>query len=135
MQWGDMSFQDDTIGQYVSASKQFLNLKRRPLGRLFHFERITAIDSRFIKVRTLSEIYAREKTQEAYAEMREEMVSMQRFDDIFSHVQQKLHLSGAYDPYSINHDCMREVISNFEGKCGRLSDYGLIYVKYFAEAC
>ena len=67
--------------------------------------------------------------------MREEMVSMQRFDDIFSHVQQKLHLSGTYDPYNINHDCMREVISNFEGKCGRLSDYGLIYVKYFAEAC
>lgn len=39
MQWGDMSFQSDTIGQYVANAKQFLNLKRRPLKGLFKFQR------------------------------------------------------------------------------------------------
>lgn len=38
------------------------------------------------------------------------MASMQRFDDIFAHVQQELQLTGDYDPYKINHDCMRETI-------------------------
>lgn len=67
--------------------------------------------------------------------MREEMKSMQRFDDIFSHVHTELKLSGNYNPYSINFDCLRETMDFFEQKCGRLSDYGLYYVKYFAEAC
>ena len=93
------------------------------------------MDSRFITIRTLSEIYSREKTVEAYEEMRAEMTSMQRFDDIFWHMQQALHLRGVYNPHDIHHDCMRSVISSFESKCGRLSDYGLIYVKYMAEAC
>ena len=137
MQWGDLSFQSDTIGDYVSEKRQkeYFNLKRRVVNGLFKFEKKEAIDSRFIKIRTLSEIYAREKTVEAYAEMREEMVSMQRFDDIFWHMQSKLQLKGIYDPYKLNHDCMRQVISRFEEKCGRLSDYGLIYVKYIAESC
>ena len=115
MQWGDLSFQSDKIGQYVSSgsNKQFLNLKRRPLGKQFEFERATGMDSRFINIRTLSQIYARERTAEAYSEMRAEMVSMQRFDDIFWHVQESLNLSGIYDPYRINHECMREVISVF----------------------
>ncbi len=39
------------------------------------------------------------------------MVSMQRFDDIFSHVQQELQLKGNYNPYNINHDCLRETMS------------------------
>lgn len=68
-------------------------------------------------------------------EMREEMVSMQRFDDIFSHVQQQFELTGAYDAYKINHACLRETMGYFEEKCGRLSDYALIYVKYLAQAC
>lgn len=63
------------------------------------------------------------------------MSSMQRFDDIFAHVQQEFQLSGNYDPHNINHDCLRETISYFEHKCGRLSDYALIYVKYLAQAC
>lgn len=35
------------------------------------------------------------------------MISMQKFDDIFMHVQKGLNLSGSYDPYNINHDCLR----------------------------
>lgn len=63
------------------------------------------------------------------------MQSMQRLDDIFWHFHEKLGLTGEYDPYKLNFDCNRAIIKIFETKCGRLSDYGLIYVKYIAEAC
>lgn len=30
---------------------------------------------------------------------------------------------------------MRAVMDNHTEKCGRLTDYGLIYAKYYADAC
>ena len=60
---------------------------------------------------------------------------MQRFDEIFSHIQEEFQLTGNYNPYNINHECMRESMSTFERKCGRFSDYALFYVKFLAEAC
>lgn len=68
-------------------------------------------------------------------EMREEMVLMQKFDHIFTHVQEEFHLTGNYNPYNINHECLRETMEIFQQKCGRFSDYGLFYVKFLAEAC
>ena len=35
----------------------------------------------------------------------------------------------------MNYDCMRAVMDNHTNECGRLTDYGLIYAKYYAEAC
>jgi 23S rRNA maturation-related 3'-5' exoribonuclease YhaM len=35
----------------------------------------------------------------------------------------------------MKYDCMRAVMDNHTEKCGRLSDYGLIFAKYYAEAC
>lgn len=63
MQWGDLSFQSDVIGDYVSekASNNFISLRIPRLG-LTEKKTFTAIDSRFTTIRTLSEIYAREKT-------------------------------------------------------------------------
>lgn len=73
MQWGDMSFSDDVIGEYVSENKgnSFINL-RRPTFRFFQREKnLESVDSRFITVRTLSQIYAREQTKESLAELRD----------------------------------------------------------------
>lgn len=60
---------------------------------------------------------------------------MQRFDDIFSQIKEQLNLKGELDLYHLNFDCNRAFLGSFEEKCGRLSDYALIYVKYIAEAC
>lgn len=40
-----------------------------------------------------------------------------------------------YDAKNIQFDCLKEVIDHFEGKNGRMSDFGFFYVKYFARAC
>lgn len=30
---------------------------------------------------------------------------------------------------------MRAVLAEYEGRCGKLTDYGLLYGKYLAQAC
>lgn len=57
---------------------------------------------------------------------------MQRVDDIFFYLSQKLKLTGEYSPRHMNYDCMRAVMDNHTEKCGRLSDYGLMFAKYYA---
>ena len=44
-------------------------------------------------------------------------------------------MTGDYNPEKINFECLREVMGEYEEKCGRLSDYGLKYVKYITEGC
>ena len=60
---------------------------------------------------------------------------MQRFDNIFNAFSANLGISGSYDAKNINFDCLRATVSNFEEKCGRFSDYGLSFIKYFAHGC
>jgi hypothetical protein len=67
MQWGDLSFQSDTIGDYVSSKDslfKFLNLRRIPI-KITDRKRSVNFDSRFSKIKTLAQIYAREQTQDA----------------------------------------------------------------------
>ncbi len=63
------------------------------------------------------------------------MKSMQRLDDIFFNLSQKLKLTGTYSPRHMNYECMRTMMDNHTQKCGMLSDYGLMFAKYYAEAC
>ena len=35
----------------------------------------------------------------------------------------------------MNYTCMKAVMDNHTEKCGLLSDYGLRYAKYYADAC
>ena len=88
-----------------------------------------------MKVSILSQIYKRERSVKARMELREEMESMQRQDGIFKKLIENLNLDGDYSPEKMNYDCMRAVMDNHTNKCGRLTDYGLIYAKYYAQAC
>lgn len=63
------------------------------------------------------------------------MASMKQYDLAFDKLSRKLHLEGVYNPDKLNFDCLRQTIDNYEQKCGKFSDYGLQYVKTFAEAC
>jgi hypothetical protein len=63
------------------------------------------------------------------------MKEMQRIDDIFFHIIQKFKLTGQYSARHMNYECYRTVMNHHTEKCGLLSDYGLIFAKYYAEAC
>ena len=88
-----------------------------------------------MKVKTLAQIYARERTPESLEELQDEMRSMQRQDKIYSKLIERYELDGDYDPKNIQFECLRNSIENLEGRCGRTTDYGLMYFKYIAQAC
>jgi legumain len=67
--------------------------------------------------------------------MVEEIASMQKLDAAFSKFDTKLTLNGNYDGENINFGCLRSTVDTYEQKCGKLSDYGLQFVRNFAEAC
>lgn len=138
MQWGDVSFTDEPASDFLGPSaKVSINL-RRPrvaVNELFSRSIDSSIDSRYVKIKILTQIYKREGTIQAEKEMIEEMKEMQRLDNIFSRLGARLHVTGDYEPRIMNYQCMRAVMDNHTEKCGRLSDYGLIYAKYYAEAC
>lgn len=137
MQWGDLSFQDDKVADYVSGPKLSTNLRSiKPIRRVG--EKITEaakMNSRTMKLQSLSAIYAREKSPIIFKEMMEEMTSMANYDSTFSKFDTTLKLTGNYDAENINFECLRTSIDTYEAKCGKFTDYGLMFAKNFAEAC
>lgn len=74
MQWGDVSFTSDTVSSFIGRNgnngNNFVNL-RRPFYK-FDFKPKSShhIDSRLMKIKTLTEVYKREKTEGSEKEMR-----------------------------------------------------------------
>lgn len=138
MQWGDLSFQSDKVADFVSGPRRTSNLRTiRPIQRvgLKRPSEAAKMNSRTMKLQSLSAIYARDHSAATFNEMMQEMASMEKYDLSFKRFDEKLSLTGAYDSADIKFDCLRAVIDNYEEKCGKFSDYGLQYVKNFAEAC
>ncbi len=71
------------------------------------------MDSRTMKLQSLSAIYAREHSAGIFKEMMEEMASMKRYDEHFNLFSKKLELNGQYNAKSINFKCLRESINAY----------------------
>lgn len=88
MQWGDLSFNEDKIGDYVGGEKRSYNNLRfiRPISRIGTKKaKESVMDSRTMKLQSLSAIYALEHSAETLAEMVAEIESMKTYDSIFKH--------------------------------------------------
>lgn len=68
MQWGDTSFVSDSVSTFIGKTKINQNLinLRRPINKLVQ-KASTYFDSRFMKIKILSEINKREGTKESEA--------------------------------------------------------------------
>lgn len=114
MQWGDVSFTDEPASDFLGPSaKTNINL-RKPRVSLSQLSKPldSNIDSRYVKIKILTQIYKREGTLQAEKEMVEEMKEMQRLDNIFSRLGARLHVTGDYEPRIMNYQCMRAVMDN-----------------------
>lgn len=60
---------------------------------------------------------------------------MQKFDELFFKLKDRLHLEGKYDAAKIDFDCHKASIEFLESKCGKLSEYSYQYIKLLAENC
>jgi hypothetical protein len=73
MQWGDLSYTSDTVDEFLNGDKSSLridsgiifNLNSKIRNFMNIFEEPSMIDSRYMAVKTLAQIYARERTPEA----------------------------------------------------------------------
>lgn len=85
MQWGDLSFQSDSIGDYVSGSTPRRNNLRfiKPARKYTPHEEVAHMNSRTMKLQSLAAIYSRTHSTEVFQEMVEEIASMKRLDTIF----------------------------------------------------
>lgn len=63
------------------------------------------------------------------------MTSMANYDSTFKKFDTTLKLTGTYDAENINFECLRTSIDTYEARCGKFTDYGLMFAKNFAEAC
>ena len=138
MQWGDLSFNNDKIGDYIGGGKRSYNNLRfiRPINRIGTKKaKDSVMDSRTMKLQSLSAIYALEHSAETLTEMVQEIESMKTYDSIFKHFSATLHVSGEYDAHNINTECLKTTIDTFEAKYERFTDYGLGKLKYIAHAC
>ena len=138
MQWGDMSFADERIGDFMTGGSHIRNNLKliRPIARVgAKVMEESVMDSRTNKLQSLAAIYAREHSPEVFAEMTAEIESMQRFEAIFSRFSTELSVSGHYDPKIIDFECLKPSVNGFEDKCGKFTDYGLGFIKYLAHAC
>jgi hypothetical protein len=60
------------------------------------------------------------------------MKSMANYDSTFNKFDATLKLTGHYSAENINFECLRTSIDTYEAKCGKFTDYGLMFVKNFA---
>jgi hypothetical protein len=139
LQWGDLSYSSNKIGEFLTGPKKFegKNLRMiKPIMRVgVKVSKSSTMDSRTMKLQSLSALYSRDHSIETFNEMMEEMESMRKYDQTFNKFAASLSINGNYDAKEINFECLRESINSYEAKCGKFSDYGLGYIKYIAQAC
>ena len=146
MQWGDMSFKDEPISSFLQTSNGARNIPvasnirlNYPLNRIgldkLDSARQSVMSSRTNKLQSLAANYAIDHSPKTLQAMQQEMQSMRNYDRIFADFSRQMGVSGIYDPYSINYDCLRAGVETFEKRCGLFSDYGLGKIKYIAQAC
>jgi legumain len=86
LQWGDLSFVNNKIGEFLAGPKLAVEKLRflRPIQRTgSRISKESIMDSRTMKLQSLSASYSIHHSPEIFAEMMEEMKSMERFDNIF----------------------------------------------------
>lgn len=86
MQWGDLSFQSDKVAAYVGGEKKATSNLRTvlPIRKVGQRKaQYASMNSRTMKLQSLSAIYARDHSPEIFKEMTQEMASMQAYDNAF----------------------------------------------------
>ena len=140
MQWGDRSFSQDPIGEFMRGPS---SLKTAPSMRLLRplkwvgrdKGKESVMDSRTNKLQSLAAAYSIDRSHETFLAMQREMQSMRNYDRTFKDFSTTLGVNGDYNPSEIHFDCLRAGVEAFESQCEPFSDYGLGKIKYIADAC
>jgi hypothetical protein len=84
LQWGDLSYTSNKIGEFLTGPKKIGEKNLRTVKPIMKVGSKTSkssnMDSRTMKLQSLSALYSREHSTGIFKEMMEEMASMKRYD-------------------------------------------------------
>jgi legumain len=148
LQFGDLSITKQLVADWIGPKKTIEKVSDVKQTR---HQNASTVDSRDIKLHYLIWKHSREMSQTSMDELNEEIVSRKNFDTLFANVG-KLQIrsvrgasngnsvslsdiENAEDALFAETDCYEHLLSSFESKCGKWSDYGFKYFRQLYNLC
>ena len=125
MQYGDLSFTSNMVSTFVG------NENPSSVSKSEKHDSLTNV--RDIKLMYLINRHAKLMTPETQSELNDEIKMRKYYDDLFISIK-ALHPE---IPTALNTDftCYKDMISSFEGACGKFTEYGYKYMRVFYDLC
>ena len=137
MQWGDVSFTSEPIGNFLGLKKQtvggFLNKVKGFFKKERHM-RSASIDQRDIKLQYFVNKFQKNPTEENYAALNELLNKIKTTNTAFKGIKNTFNLSGVTSS-TTNFTCYKKAVAAFEGSCGKVDESNLSQMRYLFEIC
>lgn len=155
LQWGDLSWTSDKIGEFESANftaeskKSNLWNKVKHIGKnmlkdAVHWDEFSsqrkndfAVDSRDIKLHYLYYRVKEEPSSENMEALQQELKARTELDNVFAEMF-PVHMQAIKDnavPDPTDFDCLRDLVDQFGNKCTNFDDYSLKWIKALVAEC
>ena len=125
MQYGDLSFQSETVNNFVGSQKKSVATPSDVEG--------STVSSRDAKLMYLVNRHSRLMSSETQDELNEEIKSRRIYDDLFTEIKTTVGKPSKAETTDFN--CYKDMIDSLEEVCGRTSDYGLKYFRHLFDLC
>lgn len=127
MQYGDVAWTSDKVSSILGVHK--------PKERQVSDVQVTRVPARDAKLVGLQALAAKNDKASMIA-LEKEFNERKFYDDSFEHLGNRYGNLQAVNPDGeTDFDCYREIINHWENSCGKLSDYGLQFGKFFYNYC
>jgi len=131
-QYGQMTIAPEIIGHFEAdggAHPPMVTdneIMHGPIGK---------VDSRTVKLAYLLNRHEKHQTEESRRELEAELLSMEREDSIFGHLAARFDLDTNVPLGDIDFTCLKRRVRVYEAICGKLSEYGLKYIRGIHFTC
>jgi len=132
MQYGQMSIASEMAGNFQADSSSHQPLVTESEVR---HGKIGKVDSRAVKLAYLLRRHEQLQTEESKKELEEELYSMEKLDSIFGELAARLDLDTNMPVGEIDFTCLKQRVKMYEAICGKLSEYGLKYIRQIQNTC
>ncbi|EAR87482.1 peptidase C13 family protein (macronuclear) [Tetrahymena thermophila SB210] len=144
MQWGDLEFTSEPVGDYLSGSttpsKKVNNYLRAFFAygneeNIFNQPKKGLLNSRQATLNYLLNKFQSKPTSENFQELSEALKLVEKFARKFVQFAEKFVLKGSSNALTTNFSCYSNLIDQFESTCGKVPESKLGELKYFYEFC
>jgi len=131
-QYGQMTIAAEVISHFQAdddSHPPLVTMSEKMHGK------VGKVDARAVKLAYLLRRHEQLQTEESKKELEEELYSMEKLDSIFGQLAARLDLDTNMPVGEIDFKCLKQRVSMYEAICGKLSEYGLKYVRQIQNTC